>query len=321
MVSAPRHHSRQRARDAEHRDRARGEYDENDPGEDVEDRHRGVRLVRYDAGRGFSAQYFRSRATDLPVTVTGRRPLLHLERKDHLPVVLHVDDGPALRRRLVERLVELADVRRAGRRRIRARRRCGGRGRRSARPSPAVVHCSICRSPSELPKAKIGRRPMKRLMPTGLPGPSSMNSTLGSFISTGLPSGADLELHHAGRADHLLGRDAVDLLRPRPHELDAAAGDDEGLEAVGAQIGEQLQHRLVDELGVGPVEARMARGRDPVRSTVLANSSVVMPAWVAATICSKPFSPGAASAFMSPVEHGLERLLSFSIPDAAAPSP
>ena len=33
-----------------------------------------------------------------------------------------------------------------------------------------------------------GRRPMKRLMPTGLPGPSSMNSTLGSLISTGLPS-------------------------------------------------------------------------------------------------------------------------------------
>ena len=55
---------------------------------------------------------------------------------------------------------------------------------------------------------------MKRLMPTGLPGPSSMNSTLASFISTGLPSLADLELDHAGRADDLLGRDAVDLLGP-----------------------------------------------------------------------------------------------------------
>ena len=30
-------------------------------------------------------------------------------------------------------------------------------------PSPAAVHCSICRSPSELPKAAIGRRPMKRV--------------------------------------------------------------------------------------------------------------------------------------------------------------
>ena len=32
------------------------------------------------------------------------------------------------------------------------------------------------------------RCPMKRLMPTGLPGPSSTNSTLASFMSSGLPS-------------------------------------------------------------------------------------------------------------------------------------
>src|SRR5262245_63749720 len=35
-----------------------------------------------------------------------------VERKDPLPVLLHVDDGPALRLRLLERLVELADRRR-----------------------------------------------------------------------------------------------------------------------------------------------------------------------------------------------------------------
>ncbi len=35
----------------------------------------------------------------------------------------------------------------------------------------------------------MGRRPMKRLMPAGLPGPSSMNSSLASLIRTGLPSG------------------------------------------------------------------------------------------------------------------------------------
>ncbi len=34
-------------------------------------------------------------------------------------------------------------------------------------PSPAAVHCSICKSPSELPKATIGRRPMNLWMPTG----------------------------------------------------------------------------------------------------------------------------------------------------------
>ena len=76
---------------------------------------------------------------------------------------------------------------------------------------------------------------------------------------------AHLEPRLDRRADDLLGRNAVDLLGPRAHELDAAAGDDEGLEAVGAQVGEQLQHRLIDQLGVGPLEARIARGREPVR--------------------------------------------------------
>ena len=73
-----------------------------------------------------------------------------------------------------------------------------------------------------------------------------------------------LELHHARGADHLLGRDAVDPLGEHAHELDAAARDDEGLEALRAQIGEQLEHRLIGELGVRPVEPRMASGGEPV---------------------------------------------------------
>ena len=176
-------------------------------------------------------------------------------------------------------------------------------------PLPAAVHCSICRSPSELPKAKIGRRPMKRLMPTGLPGPSSMNSTFGSLHQHRLAVGAISNFVDAGRADHLLGRNAVDLLGPRPHELDAAARDDEGLEAVGAQIGEQLQHRLVDELGVGPLEARMPRGREPVRARSCGTPPSVMPACVAAMISSRPFSPAAATRLHVAVEQRLERLL------------
>ena len=40
-------------------------------------------------------------------------------------------------------------------------------------PAPAVVHWSICRSPSELPNAITGRRPIICWMPTGFPGPSS----------------------------------------------------------------------------------------------------------------------------------------------------
>ena len=104
---------------------------------------------------------------------------------------------------------------------------------------------------------------MCSLMPTGLPALSSMKLICGRRNSVG-PAVAHLEPRLDRRADHLLGRDAVDLLGPRPHELDAAAGDDEGLEAVGAQIGEQLQHRLVDQLGVGPLESGVARGREPV---------------------------------------------------------
>ena len=127
----------------------------------------------------------------------------------------------------------------------------------------SVVHCSISRSPSELPNAAIGRRPMCSLMPTGLPALSSMKLISGSRNSVGAPS-LHLEPRLDRRADDLLGRNAVDLLGPRPHELDAAARHDEGLEAVGAQIGEQFQHRLVDQLGVGPLEPRIARGREPV---------------------------------------------------------
>ena len=59
------------------------------------------------------------------------------------------------------------------------------------RPVPAAVHCSIWWSPSEFPNARIGRRPMKRCMPTGLPALSSTRLTLGSFTSTVLISNVE----------------------------------------------------------------------------------------------------------------------------------
>ncbi len=67
-------------------------------------------------------------------------------------------------------------------------------------------------APSGQPNAMIGRRPMNRLMPTGLPGPSSTNSTFGSLIRTGLPSASISNFTTPEEADHLLGRDAVDPL-------------------------------------------------------------------------------------------------------------
>ena len=55
-----------------------------------------------------------------------------------------------------------------------------------------------------------------------------------------------LEMRLDRRADHLMRRNAVDVLGEDPHELDAAARDDESREAAGAQIIEQLEHRLID---------------------------------------------------------------------------
>jgi len=54
-------------------------------------------------------------------------------------------------------------------------------------PSPAAVHCSICKSPSELPNAAMGLRPMCMLIATGLPTLSSMKFNSGSRVSTGPP--------------------------------------------------------------------------------------------------------------------------------------
>src|SRR6266404_3539515 len=65
-------------------------------------------------------------------------------------------------------------------------------------------------------------------------------------------------------AHHLLGWDAVAPVGEDSHELDAAARNDEGLETAFSQIGEDLQHGLINEVCVGPVEARMAGGREPL---------------------------------------------------------
>ena len=101
-------------------------------------------------------------------------------------------------------------------------------------------------------------------MPTGLPALSSIE------VDCRQPHQHRLAVAHfvldLGAAAHdLLGRNPVDALGPRAHELHAAARDDERLEAVRAQVGEHLEHRLVDEFGVGPLELGMLRRGDPVR--------------------------------------------------------
>ncbi|MNZ94900.1 hypothetical protein D3C78_1140200 [compost metagenome] len=72
-----------------------------------------------------------------------------------------------------------------------------------------------------------------------------------------------LELAGEGGADHLLRRYAVDLLGEHAHERHFAAGNDVGLEAVGAQVVEEFQHRLEHHLGVGLAAARMLGAGQP----------------------------------------------------------
>ncbi len=77
------------------------------------------------------------------------------------------------------------------------------------------------------------------------------------------------ELRLDARADHLLRRDAIGLLGPWPHELDAAARHDESLVAVRAQAGEQLDHRLVHHLRDRALRDGILRGRNPVLDDLL----------------------------------------------------
>ena len=103
-----------------------------------------------------------------------------LERINHLPIPLHVDHGPPIDGGGPQRDVETAEMRLS----IVVGIFAFGIGvvndRAETAPPLIVVHCSISRSPSELPKAAIGRRPMASLIATGLPALSSMKLASGS---------------------------------------------------------------------------------------------------------------------------------------------
>src|SRR6187401_1778940 len=75
---------------------------------------------------------------------------------------------------------------------------------------------------------------------------------------------AQHELGLDARTHHLRRRYAIDSLRPRPHELDAATRNNVGPESVRAQIRHQFEHRLIYTLGVRTFEPRMARLRKPI---------------------------------------------------------
>ncbi|MNT06151.1 hypothetical protein D3C72_1408050 [compost metagenome] len=77
-----------------------------------------------------------------------------------------------------------------------------------------------------------------------------------------------LKFGDEGGADDLLRRNAVDVLRPGAHELDFAARHDVGLEAIAAQVVQQLAHGREGQAGIGLLEARMLCGLDPLLDLV-----------------------------------------------------
>src|SRR5262249_19755583 len=70
--------------------------------------------------------------------------------------------------------------------------------------------------------------------------------------------------HFDPAADDLFGRYSVRSLDPRPHELDSAPRYNVGLEAVRSEVGEYLEHRLINQISIGTVEPRMSRFVRPV---------------------------------------------------------
>ena len=194
-------------------------------------------------------------------------------REDLLPVVLHADDGPAVLLRLVvERLrkgTELGVRQSLGRAvGVFARGIVVKHQQHEARAGAALrvfQHLLVATGVSE-----GGDRPPADVLvdADGLVGLVVIEVQFRQAQENGLAV-AHLEPCLDAAADDLFGRDAVGLLRPWPHELDAAARDDEVLEAVRPQVGEQFDHGLVGHVGEQPAGLGMLRGGDPVLHDLL----------------------------------------------------
>ncbi len=193
--------------------------------------------------------------------------------KTGLPVVLHADDGPAiLLRLLVERRREGTqfDVRQS-----------------AGRAVGVFARRIIVQHQQHEPRAAAALRVFQHLLvAVGVAERGDGPATDVLVDADGLAALVVIEIQlrqtHEHRlavahfklrldaaADDLLRRDAVNLFRPRAHELDAAAGDDEVLETVRAQVGEHFEHRLIDHFGEELAGLRMFRGRDPVLDDLL----------------------------------------------------
>src|SRR5262245_39174945 len=163
------------------------------------------------------------------------------EREDALPVVLHADHIPAvLLRFVIQRLREGADL---------------GHGqplRRAVGVLPLVV---VVQHQHLQPRARAGTGPLQHLAVAGRVAERrdrpAADHQVNAFRLAGLVViEQELRLLHqdwlavlaiavfrpGGAADHLLGRNAVDLLGIHAHEILPAPGTEEVLEALAARV-------------------------------------------------------------------------------------
>src|SRR6266550_662177 len=172
-----------------------------------------------------------------------------LERKDGLPIVFHADHRPVILLRFGhERVTERADLRLCA--------------------VGKLAHRVIVMHEHHQARAVASLRPLQHLLIAVRVAERGDGTAADVRVDTDWFAGLVVDevhfrqpheyrlaiAHFILRLDaaayDLLRRDAVNLVRPRTHKLDAAAGNDEGLETVCAQISEQFDHRLIHALAL-----------------------------------------------------------------------
>ena len=94
-------------------------------------------------------------------------------------------------------------------------------------------------------------------MPSGFPASLSLRSNFGSLVRNGFAVLVVAVCGAPGGTDHLLGWNGIRRFGVDAHEVLTAAGDDVSPVAAVAQVLEKLRHRLIDQLGVGSLPARI----------------------------------------------------------------
>src|SRR6516162_11615273 len=91
----------------------------------------------------------------------------------------------------------------------------------------------------------------------GLAGIVIVEEQLRILGQEGLPSFVIAVCRTAGGADNLFWRNAVSLFRVLTHEVLSPTGDNVSLVTIGAQVSQQFLHRLVGQLRVRALPARI----------------------------------------------------------------